>query len=393
MHTPILIFTLFVYLCVARALRWRRYDALHAKYHAKLESKRLTPDEAQEVVQLSSMYDMPGLMAASLGFSIFKTIGIPSISKLIHDIGAHRHIPKQLTDVRTLADGSNWMLCPLSGPATKADSREIKDPRAALAIARTNWIHAKYKIANEDFLYGLGLMIFDPISWATRYGWRELSPLEKYATFVYWAEVGRKLNFRDIPESLEEFKEWMQVYEEQHMLPAETNQEVGRSLMDELLFGVPNIFGLRSFFEGIAVSMLDERVRGAVMLPEPPIYAGYLMSISLRVVAFTQRYLLLPRRKPSASIQVELPQSAPTMFSMTSTSEPWYKPRRGGLSGIVDQLSVWMGWSTGVPGTNYKEGGYRIQELGPKRYEKEGHEKVFKMAEELQGFPIAEVWK
>jgi hypothetical protein len=65
-----------VYLCVVRALRWRRYNAIHKKYAAKFQAKTLTPEEAQEVLQLVFTYDMPTLSELSVAFSTYKTYGI-----------------------------------------------------------------------------------------------------------------------------------------------------------------------------------------------------------------------------------------------------------------------------------------------------------------------------
>jgi hypothetical protein len=83
-HFPLFLYTkssvacavALVYLCVVRSLRWRRYNAIHKKYSAKFRAKALTPEEAQEILQLSFMYDMPMLAEYSLAFALFKTYGI-----------------------------------------------------------------------------------------------------------------------------------------------------------------------------------------------------------------------------------------------------------------------------------------------------------------------------
>lgn len=55
-----------VYLGVVRLLRWKRYNAIHKKYSAKFHARTLTPEEAQEVIQLAFQYDMPILSEYSL---------------------------------------------------------------------------------------------------------------------------------------------------------------------------------------------------------------------------------------------------------------------------------------------------------------------------------------
>lgn len=117
--------------------------------------------------------------------------------------------------------------------------------------------------------------------------------------------------------------------------------------------------------------------------PESPKYASYLVNATLGLVAFTQRYLLLPRRKPFAVVQIELPkmdgsQPAPRLFPTKYvslqlpvclltvcrwTSKPWYKPRGRGLGVLADRLLVLIGMHDDVPRPEWKCEGYKIHEL------------------------------
>jgi hypothetical protein len=49
------------------------------------------------------------------------------------------------------------------------------------------------------------------------------------------------------------------------MVPAQSNYDVAKHTTDELLFPVPEAFGLRAFAEGITRSILEDRVRIAMM--------------------------------------------------------------------------------------------------------------------------------
>ncbi|KAJ7302244.1 hypothetical protein DFH08DRAFT_989573 [Mycena albidolilacea] len=372
---------------------------LCVKYSAKFRAKAITPEEAQEIIQLSFMYDMPTLAEYSLAFALFKTYGIPTISKLLLNT---KQLASQALVARRYADTgiliATWMSCPLSGrPINAEPGATAHDPRASIAIARVNWLHSKYKISNEDYLYTLGLFAFEPATWAARYGWRSLSPLEQYASFICWSEVGRKMNIKNIPSTAEEFQAWLLAYEEEHMVPAQSNHDVAKYTMDEILFMVPETLGLRSFFEGITRCLLQDRTRIAMMQPEAPKYAKYLIKGTLGLLAFTERYLLLPRRKPLAPVPIDLPQieseSAPRFHPIRYTSKPWYKPRRRGLGFLLDRFQVLIGMHDDVPGPEYKCEGYRIHEVGPLRFEQEGHEQVMKMAAELQGCPVPDAWK
>ncbi|KAJ6482051.1 hypothetical protein C8R47DRAFT_582237 [Mycena vitilis] len=405
-----------VYLCVVRLLRYRRLDAMQTKYSAKFRAKTLTPEEAQEVVQLSFTYDMPTLAEYSLSFALFKTYAIPTISQLLlhtRQLASQAFVARRYSDTEILIGmyedfpgrcqhntmgAATFLACPLAGRLVNAEPGATKDdPRASIAIARMNWLHSKYKISNEDYLYTLGLFIFQPATWAARYGWRPLSPLERYASFVYWVEVGRKMNIKGIPSTPEDFQAWLLAYEEEYMIPAQSNYDVAKHTMDELLFMVPAALGLRSLVEGLTRSLLEDRTRIAMIQPEAPRYASYVVRATLFLFASIERHLLLPRWGPWAVVPINLPkleaQTAPRLHPTKYTSKPWYKPRSRGLGYLFDRLLVTIGMHDDVPRPEYKCEGYRLHEVGPVRFEQEGHAEVMEIAAQLQGCPVADAWK
>ena len=65
-----------IWLIAVRAFRWQRYNAIHRQFQAKYEEKTMTPEEAQKVIQVSILYDMPLLLNYSLAFALFKTYAI-----------------------------------------------------------------------------------------------------------------------------------------------------------------------------------------------------------------------------------------------------------------------------------------------------------------------------
>ncbi|KAJ7059220.1 hypothetical protein C8F01DRAFT_1146409 [Mycena amicta] len=392
---------LTLYLLIVRSLRWRRYNALHKKYTRKKST--LTPEEAQEVVQLAFEWDMPILSEYSLAFALFKTYAIPTISSLLLTTG---QLSTPATVARRYADTeiliATWMVCPLAGRLVDTNpDAPADDPRASLALARVNWLHGKYKISNEDFLYTLGLFMFEPAKWAKQYGWRPHSDLECHASFVYWSEIGRKMNITNIPHTAEAFQAWIEEYEAQHILPAESNRDVARHTTNELLFPVPHVLGFRAFAEGFTRAMLDKPTRIAMMQPPAPAYAPAVIQSLLNIVAFVQKHLLLPRRKPAAAVKSELPplvrteggEIAPRLYPNRWTSMPWYKPAgRTSIGYIRDRLQVLFNWHDDVPKSEYRSGGYRLHEMGPLPFEQSGHDEVMRMAEAIQGCPIADAW-
>ena len=66
-----------VWLVAVQAFRWKRYNAIHRQFQVK---ERITPEEAQKIIQVSTLYDMPLLLNYALAFALFKTYGIVSRS-------------------------------------------------------------------------------------------------------------------------------------------------------------------------------------------------------------------------------------------------------------------------------------------------------------------------
>ena len=70
-----------IWLVAVRAFRWKRYNAIHRQFQAKYkEGLGITPEEAQKIIQVSTLYDMPLLMNYAIAFALFKTYGIVSRS-------------------------------------------------------------------------------------------------------------------------------------------------------------------------------------------------------------------------------------------------------------------------------------------------------------------------
>jgi len=73
---------ILLWLALVRALRWRRYNAIHHEYGPKWNNGKgiITPEEAQKIIAVAITYDMPGLLAYATTFALFKTYGIVGIA-------------------------------------------------------------------------------------------------------------------------------------------------------------------------------------------------------------------------------------------------------------------------------------------------------------------------
>ncbi|KAJ8462366.1 hypothetical protein ONZ45_g17963 [Pleurotus djamor] len=368
------------YLALVRHLRWKRYRTIHEKYLAKFKSHKLTPREAQEIVYVSTFYDMPLLLRYSLALALFKTYAVPSISKILvstKEFTCPVKVSKRYIDTQILI--CTWLAYPLGGKLGDDKDDTNLDPRGSIALARTNWLHSKYKISNDDYLYTLSLFILEPARRAARYGWRPLSEMEQEAFFILWREIGTRMNISDIPDTLAALTEWSLEYERKSMVPAQSNHEVAVGTTEELLYALPEAFGLKNFARSVTACLLEDHVRDA-MLIEPPSKLPHIVINSILAFAkFAMKHLLLPRSRPIMIIpQDEVPEeSAPSpspglyrMRPMRFPSTPWYRPQRTGLGLFLDKLLVSLGVYATLPAPGYHSEGYRLEELGPRKLEK-----------------------
>lgn len=385
------------YLALVRCFRWRRYNALHRKYNGR-DPATLTPIEAQEIMLLSFFYDMPNLSTYSLSFALFKTYGIPTISDLLRKTGelsGSGTVSKRYADTEILI--ASYMKCPVVSGSLGTSSKQ-DDPRGAIALARMNWLHNKYNISNEDYLYTMALFVLEPPKWAALWGWRSLSPLECQAFFVFWRDIGHHMGLKDIPSTLDELKDWSEAYEKETMIPAQSNHDVAVATTEELLDMVPNAFGLKNFGRRVTFSLLEERVRMAMMFPDQPRIIHAFVYVSLIAVSVFQHYLCFPRVKPRVLIpdDAEVPKegSLPRMHPTWFAARPWYKPEPKGIWKLVEKISVSVGFikPNAVPGPELRSQGFRLEEIGPLRFEQHGHEEVMRLAEGIHGCPISGPW-
>ncbi|KAF9560436.1 hypothetical protein CPC08DRAFT_762730 [Agrocybe pediades] len=408
-------------MAIVRVFRWKKFNSVHEGYKDRWVKVRdakgrerwtidITPEEAQGIMKASWGYDMPTLLNYAIAFALFKTYEIPSISKLLcptKELKSEETIAKRYADTELLI--STWIACPISGLRNQSfakvntpgpGQKPAEDPRAMIALARVNYLHSKYRISNDDFLYTLALFALEGNAWAKRYGWRELSPLERHAQYVFWAEIGRRMNIQDIPDSFESLQEWARDYERVHMVPAQSNHDLAEYTLDELLSATPNILGLRALGRRVAICLMDDIVPEAMMYPKQPWILHASLTAFLRSFHYFERWFLLPRRKPRIGINYDLPKPGeyddcpmPRLYPKKWPSRPWYKPELTTFVGRwQNAFLVKIGYYKELPGPHLKSEGYRIEEMGPLKYEKEGHEEVVLQASKLLGCPVTGPW-
>jgi hypothetical protein len=247
------------------------------------EIRTLNPDrDHQRIVHLSKCYDFAFDTTRALELALYRTYCVPSISALLDSTGEFRDRAQKRYDdtdliVSTLME---W---------------GYETPRGLAALRRMNQIHARFTIANDDFLYVLSTFVFEPIRWNARFGWRPLCDQETLALHIFWREVGRRMGIREIPEAIEDFERFNREFERTRFRFSEANRRIGLVTRTLFLSWFPR--PLRPLVGPAIDAMLDDSLIEAFGFPRPGRAARFAVARALRLRA---RLLpaLPPRRYP-----------------------------------------------------------------------------------------------
>ncbi|KAL8763411.1 MAG: hypothetical protein Q9184_000799 [Pyrenodesmia sp. 2 TL-2023] len=315
----------------------------------------MTDDDAFEIQKTIAEFEFPLTYTKALQFALFRTYGIPSISKLLV-------ATSQLSDVAT----ASKRYADTAVLIREFMCHKPSDPRTLEAIARMNYIHSLYQksgaIRDDDMLFTLSLFVSEPIRWIERYEWRKLDTFEQCALGVFWKSIGDAMgiNYRNLTSSkegwvdglhwIEELAEWSEEYEKANMVPHTNNNKTANETVAILLWGVPK--PLQPFGKRVVSAIMDDRLRTA-------------MIFSVR--KFLLRYLSLPRPNFLRMVELEPPSQDGRIALRVWEGAPYYvRPtlwRRWGPEALASRL---LGLPLpGDEGEKYYPRGYMIPEVGP----------------------------
>ncbi|KAI0098734.1 hypothetical protein GGR51DRAFT_537277 [Nemania sp. FL0031] len=371
----LLVFILYVTLCTALRFRKMRSVANNFGYSTRASLARMTVDDAYQIQRWLAEQEFPKVFSASVFFALFKTYGIPSISRLLVQTGHFTYHGDGTKASKRAADTSVLLTNMVIG---RPGSR-----RAMEAVARTNYLHRIYikrgQISDDDMLYTLSLFTLEGMRWTDLYEWRQLTPMERCAMATFWKALGEDLqiSYHQLPSSqtgwsdglhwLEELDRWSQQYEARHMRPHDANARLAESTINLALHNVPNM--CKPLARQFIALLLGPRLREAMRIPHPPrIYQTvFIFFISLRKILL--RYFFLPRPYTLRHRYIEENPDPLTQRYHVSRwrYHPWYaaptyKDRWG--------VRAWIARVTGkrhnqVDSKKFVPEGYLLPEVGP----------------------------
>lgn len=384
----------FSYLLSVAFLRTRHFRSTRAKYHypTRTSFASMTNQDAYLIQLGLSELEFPFMFNKSLQFALFRTYGIPTISKLLVQTS---QFSGESTATKRYADTALLIAEFMGYHPTSTRSIE--------AIGRMNYIHSQYqkagKILDDDLLYTLALFAGEPTRWIDKYEWRKLEDFEKCAVGTFWKAIGDAMgiSFRKLRSGegagwvdglqwFDELKEWSAEYEKSSMVPDLNNQKTAEQTVAILLYSIPGF--AKGEGSKIVSTLMDDRLRTAMMYEKPSQFYFALVSALFTVRKLVVRYLMYPRPDfLRVHYTTHEPSPAGTFYMTVYESHPWYvKP------GIWNRFEprAWISWMMGLPipgddGDKYWPNGYKIPEVGPEYMRGKGREYMKASQERLIG--------
>ncbi|KAI9724273.1 MAG: hypothetical protein M1828_003697 [Chrysothrix sp. TS-e1954] len=363
------------YAILVESLRFRRAQGIARRmgYRTRDSWRDMTVEDAFQIQLALGHLEFPQVFGLAIFFALFKTYGIPSISRLLKHTG---HLTDKATVSKRAAD-TGVILAEIVLNSPSSD-------RAIAAVARMNQLHAPYRkgnrISNDDMLYTLSLFALEPSRWVQLYEWRRLTDLELCAVGTYWKSLGDAMGityevlpgassgWTDGLQWLEEIKTWSLAYEETYMMPARSNREVADETIKVLLWNVPHRF--LPFATDVIKVLMGDRLRQSMLFEEPSAFARKFTVIILGIRRFVIRHLCLPRPYFQRVLHhTEKPDPKTGRYHQVGyLAHPWYV--RPSLRSRWN-FKGWLRWTIRSPlpgdgGETYIPQGYHLHEIGPR---------------------------
>ncbi|MDT8913001.1 oxygenase MpaB family protein [Amycolatopsis sp. PS_44_ISF1] len=213
----------------------------------------------EEVTRLSFgvLYADAFFVHAAYTVAFARQMSIPSISRVVHRRGTgDLVVDARRRNDHTLLFFGEMIRSGHSGEAGRA------------AIERMERIHSRFGITDEDKLYTLASLAFEPTRILDHLGLRLFTHAEKVAHYHFWRGVGEYMGL-PVPTTAEAFRAWTLDYERRHSATTEGGCAVVAALFgDWRTRWFPGPLG--RFADPALLLLLDRPLRRVHRLPDPP---------------------------------------------------------------------------------------------------------------------------
>lgn len=260
-------------------------------------------------LSLEVRYGDPLLTAALYTVAFVRQMAVPSIADVVHRNGRG----PIMRDTRKRNDDTMVFF----GEFMK---NGYSSERGRAAIERLNQIHAPFPITNDQSLYTLASLAFEPDRIPRHLGVRLLTPAEKSASYHFWHGVGTTMGLHDIPATYDEFYVWMLNYEQANWGYSTGGAAVANTMIDDYAarwLPRPLQFVAREFI----ATLCEDELLDALHIKKPRAASRKLAKIALQGYAFLRRVL------PDAKERSWTDTYGAAYSACPHLSEVGYKPR------------------------------------------------------------------
>ena len=239
--------------------------------------------DCQEISYLFTAYEFPWDVTRSLELALFRVFGVAKGTPLLVQTGEFVQRTQKRYDDTVLI-------------LSEILEHGYDSARGQAALVRMNKQHGRYTIPNDEYVYTLSTFILEPVRWVERYGWRQVTDIERQSAFYFWTELGRRMGIRDMPGSFEAFDAFNRAYEKAQFRYSPDNEVIAvatRNLMLSWVLPRP-LWGVGAPF---VHALIDDELLAAVGLRPAPKWLQRLVRGSVWLRGRFLR-LLPPRRRP-----------------------------------------------------------------------------------------------
>ena len=236
--------------------------------------------DCAEIARRIGTVAFPWDTTRALELALFRTFASPRIGGLLHRTGEFEARAQKRYDDTDLI-------------VSEIVEHGFNSERGGRAIARMNALHARFRIANEDFVYVLSTFVLEPIRWNARFGWRRFTETERLGWFWFWRAVGERMRLRDLPDDLAQLERLSSAYESEHFRYTDANRRVALATREMFAAWFPR--PLRPLVRRSIHGLLDPPLRAAFGLPTAPRWLAWTTERAMRARALTLHWL--PKRR------------------------------------------------------------------------------------------------
>ncbi|KAF9352679.1 hypothetical protein BGX26_009544 [Mortierella sp. AD094] len=359
---------------------------------------------ANEIWSFVSNYEFPFMVDFAAQMGTYKSCCFPSISKIIvstkqmshHGIkraedtnhllaealqSHSRRVARSIIEdeVDPVTGNITTKLRNTTGDINEKAEEELQErlndgKRAQAAVERINFIHSHYRILQRDFTHTLAMFAIEPNYWVNRFEWRPFTELESNAMLAIWADLARKMGIEEIPETVQEYKQWVEDYELKNIKYAPSNKSMADCgiATSQTMVSTPKA---KSRVRKLLIALMRPRYRDALGYEEPSKAQVFLSESIFWVRGCVVKYLMMPRTVPNLRSAMRA-----TKFEDVEVENVQINSKSNGRK-KASQDSAATDSESGCPftgGVRYVPRlfdlkqlyprGYKIEELGPAAY-------------------------